>query len=98
MENKHNVAKGGFYIITSYFVFYLSGYVIHFGLTRIVTPAIYGTIGVLITLLSVLQIFLTGIPASASKFLSEGIDGTELKKKTLLLQSAYTFSISLLIL
>ena len=97
MDEKYSLAKGGLYIISSYILFYLSGYLIQFGLTRIISPQTYGTIGVIITILSIFQIFLTGIPTAAAKFLSEGIDGNEIMKKTIFLQSIYTICIALIL-
>ena len=72
MEAKYLLAKGGFYIILSYILFYSSGYLIHFGLTHIISPQTYETVGVLITILSIFQIFLTGIPTAAAKFFLKG--------------------------
>ncbi|MCK4825127.1 oligosaccharide flippase family protein, partial [bacterium] len=86
--NNHHLARGSICLITSHGAFYASGYLIHCILARITTPTTYGTIGVLLSLLTVLQIFLiNGIPTAASKYLSEGVSGKELKRRSLLLQS-----------
>ena len=96
--NDHHLAKGSIYLITSYVLFYLSGYLIHFVLARNVSPSTYGAIGVILSILTLLQILLMhGIPTAAAKYLSEGADGKETRKKSLILQFVYTFLICLFV-
>ena len=96
--NNHHLAKGSIYLITSYVLFYLSGYLIHFVLARHVSPGTYGTIGVILSILTLLQILLMqGIPTAAAKYLAEGADGKEIRNKSLLLQFVYTLLICLFV-
>jgi O-antigen/teichoic acid export membrane protein len=96
--NDHHLAKGSIYLITSYVLFYLSGYFIHFVLARQVTPSTYGTIGIILSILTLLQILLMqGIPTAAAKYLSERVDGKELRNKSLILQFVYTLLICLFV-
>jgi len=96
--NDHHLAKGSIYLITSYVLFYLSGYLIHFVLARNVSPGIYGAIGVILSVLTLLQILLMqGIPTAAAKYLSEGADGKEIRNKSLILQFVYTLLICLFV-
>ena len=55
---RHRFAKGVLYILGGNIVLNLSGYIIHFGLVRIITPELYGSLGVVLSLLTVIQIFL----------------------------------------
>jgi O-antigen/teichoic acid export membrane protein len=96
--NDHHLAKGSIYLITSYVLFYLSGYLIHFVLARNVSPSTYGAIGVILSILTLLQILLMqGIPTAAAKYLSEGADGKEIRNKSLILQFVYALLICLLV-
>lgn len=66
-------------------------------LARIISPATYGTIGVILSILTVLQIFLiNGIPTAAAKYLSEGANGKEIRDRSLTLQLIYTLFIGFL--
>ena len=94
----HHLAKGSIYLIAAYVLFYLSSYVIHFMLARIISPITYGTIGVILSILTVLQIFLLhGIPTAAAKYLSEGANGKEIRDRSLILQLIYTLFIAFLV-
>lgn len=96
--NNHHLAKGSIYLITSYILFYLSGYLIHFVLARSILPTAYGTIGVILAILTLLQIFLiNGIPTASAKYLSEGVDGKQIRNRSLILQLVYTLFISSLV-
>jgi len=96
--NNHHLARGSIYLIISLVAFYLSGYVIHFMLARIISPITYGAIGVILSLLTVLQIFLlNGIPTAAAKYLSEGANGKEVRDKSLILQLIYALLIAFLV-
>lgn len=53
-------------------ILFLSGYVIHFGLGRYLGPVDYGTFGVVLSLMTTINFFVTsGIPMSASKYIAE---------------------------
>ena len=81
--------RGNIYLGVAFIIFYFSGYVIHFGAVRILSPETYGNFGVLLSFLTLLQItFMSGIPNSATKYLAEEVDGFDLRKKALLLQGA----------
>jgi stage V sporulation protein B len=96
--NNHHLARGSIYLITSLVAFYLSGYLIHFMLARIISPITYGAIGVILSILTVLQIFLlNGIPTAAAKYLSEGANGKEIRDRSLILQLLYTLFIAFLV-
>jgi len=97
-SKKHHLAKGTIFILTGKISLYLSGYIIHFGLVRIISPEIYGLFGVILALLTVLQILLmSGIPKAVSKYLSEGYNGITIKKIAFITQSSYAIIISILI-
>ncbi|MBD3228450.1 MAG: oligosaccharide flippase family protein, partial [Candidatus Lokiarchaeota archaeon] len=54
------------------FIFSLSGYIIHIGLGRYFGPEEYGIIGVIISILTIINlIFTSGITPGVSKYLSE---------------------------
>jgi len=98
-KQPHHFAKSTLYILTARFIFALSGWIIHLGLARSFSSSQYGTFGVILSVINILQMFLIkGIPDATTKYLAEGIDGYELKKKAFLLQSIYTAIISLLLL
>ena len=66
------MGKGTFYLMISEGILFLSGYVIHFWLGRYLGPADYGTFGVVLYLMTTVNLFLTsGIPKSASKHIAE---------------------------
>lgn len=73
MSNKGNImAKGTIYLMFAQAILLASGYIIHVGLTRILSPLEYGRFGVILGLLMIIQIFLNvGIPETVSKFISE---------------------------
>jgi O-antigen/teichoic acid export membrane protein len=53
------------------FVFLVAGYAIHAGLGRILGPSLYGTFGVVITLVTILNLILTsGIPRAVSRYIA----------------------------
>lgn len=96
--SNHHLAQGSIYLITSYVLFYLSGYLIHFVLARNVSSTTYGGIGVILCILTLLQILLMqGIPTAAAKYLSEGADGKKTRNKSLILQFVYTLLICLFV-
>lgn len=67
------LAKGTVWLMLAGLVSMGSGYVIHFGLVRMVTPEEYGIFGVILSLLAITEIFLqNGVSQSMSKFVAEG--------------------------
>lgn len=94
-SNSHHLAKGTLFLTSSLVIYSISGFIIHFGLSRMVSSEVYGTFGLILSILEIFQILLIkGIPDAASKYLSEGIDGKKIKKKTLILQLSFTIIIS----
>lgn len=76
------MAKGTVWLMVATIVFMGSGYIIHFGLARMVTPEEYGIYGVILSLLAVTQIFLqNGVPQSVSKFVAEGRDIKSIRRE-----------------
>jgi PST family polysaccharide transporter len=75
------MAKGTFWLMVAMIVFMVSGYAIHFGLARVVTPEEYGIYGIVLSILAITQIFLeNGVLQSVSKFVAEGRDIKEVRK------------------
>ncbi|MDP2730993.1 MAG: oligosaccharide flippase family protein [Dehalococcoidales bacterium] len=67
------MAKGTIYLIVASVVFSLTGYAIHFWLGREMGPAEYGAFGVVLYLMTTINLFITsGIPRSVSKYVAEG--------------------------
>jgi O-antigen/teichoic acid export membrane protein len=65
------LAKGTFYFIIVQLVFLVTGYVIHAGMARILGPSVYGTFGVVISLVTILNLILTsGIPRAVSRYIA----------------------------
>ena len=91
-NNEHRMAKGTICLMIAQAIYLGSGYIIHFGLARVISPIEYGRFGVILSILMITQIFLnTGIPETVSKFISEGKDTKTVKMKSLQLQ--FIFSI-----
>jgi len=66
------MGRGTLYLIIASGAFILASYIIHFGLGRYLGPADYGTFGVILALMSTVNLFLTsGVPQSASKYIAE---------------------------
>jgi O-antigen/teichoic acid export membrane protein len=66
------MGRGTIYLITANGVLALVGYIIHFWLGRHLGPADYGTFGVVLYLMTTVNLFLTsGFPQSASKYIAE---------------------------
>ncbi len=87
-----SLTRGTTYLLVAQMVFSVSGYVIHAGLGRLLTPSEYGIFGLVLYLLSLINIFLMfGIPNAASKFISENEKNTKsVKKSTLKLQVIFS--------
>jgi len=72
-------------LLISQLVFLISGYAVNVGLARLLGPEGFGTFGVVISFLLVVQLFvITGIPIALQKFIAENIDASRLLlRKTL---------------
>jgi O-antigen/teichoic acid export membrane protein len=69
---KNKYLKGAFYLSTATIVFMLSGYLINIILGRFLGPELYGVYGVIISLMTALNIVqLSGPPQAVSKFIAE---------------------------
>jgi len=66
-----SVASGAFYTMLSRVGFILSGYAIHFIMAYLLSPAEYGTLGVIISLITLWRVFLSaGLPQTTSQFIA----------------------------
>jgi len=76
-RTKAGMGRGTFYLMMANGVFLISGYIIHFGLGRYLGPEVYGLFGVVLYLMTTVNLLLTsGFPQSASKYIAE--DNTRL--------------------
>ena len=75
------MGKGTVYLIIAQTIFLGAGYAIHFGLGRILGPGEYGIFGVILSLLTVVEIFLIrGFRDAVSKYVSEFRDKANIIK------------------
>jgi O-antigen/teichoic acid export membrane protein len=66
------MAKGTLYLMIANGLFALVGYIIHFWLGRSLGPVEYGTFGVVLALMTTIDLLITsGIPRSAAKYIAE---------------------------
>ncbi|MFH1722902.1 MAG: flippase [Candidatus Altiarchaeota archaeon] len=71
-KKEHLMAQGTLHLIFAHLLFFGSGYLIHFGLGRLFGPSDYGRFGIILALLSLIEIFVnTGLPQTISKFIAE---------------------------
>lgn len=97
-KNQRTLAKGTIYITIGFVIANLCGYIIHFGLTRMISAAEYGTFGVILSLLTLFQLLvMKGVPNAVSKYISSGYDWKIVRKKALILQLVFSSVISVLI-
>jgi stage V sporulation protein B len=69
---KVGMGRGTLYLMAANGIFLVSGYIIHFGLGRYLGPEAYGLFGVVLYLMTTVNLFLTsGFPQSASKYIAE---------------------------
>ncbi len=69
---KTSLGRGTLYLMVAQVVFLISGYLIHIGLGRYLGPREYGIFGVIIALITTINIILTsGMPQAVSKFIAE---------------------------
>lgn len=75
--------------------FLVSGYAVNVGLARLLGPADFGTFGVVMSLLLVVQLFvITGIPIALQKYVAENVDASRLLlRKTLPWHLIYSFAV-----
>jgi len=80
---KTSVSRGALYLMVAQVVFMATGYIVHFGLGRLLGPALYGVFGVVLSLVMASNaLLISGIPSAVSKFVSEdnGHAGAVLRK------------------
>ena len=98
-KSEHHMAKGTLYFMIAQVIFLMSGYVIHFGVARMITPEEYGRLGVILAILMMTQIFLQkGIPDAVVKYISEGRDSRIVKKKALKVQLILSFIFTIVLI
>lgn len=87
-----SLAKGAVYLTISALFFVISGYSVNIFLGRHLGPSLYGLYGVVITLMSLINLLQTsGVPQALSKFTSESkIESDGVLKSALILQSILT--------
>jgi len=69
---REGLAKGATYLISSKIIFLISGYGVNIAAARILGPESYGIIGIIISLMTIMNLFfISGIPKAAAKYLSE---------------------------
>jgi len=88
------IVKGSFYFISAQIVFVISGYAIHFGLARLLGPNLYGIYGVVLAIISIVNIILTeGTSKAISKYISAGEDAEIVKRTVFRLQFIFVLII-----
>ncbi len=66
------LAKGTIYLMSAQLIFLISGYAIHFGLGRYLGPELYGTFGIIISLLTICRVLVeSGTMRAVSKYTAE---------------------------
>lgn len=95
--NNH-IARGAVFLTISSIIFLISGYIINIWLGRYLGPADYGIYGIIISLVSIINITqTTGIPLAVSKYVASNSEKKEAVYKTgFFLQIISTCFISLL--
>ncbi len=67
------LAQGTVYLVIVQAIFLASGYLIHAFLGRTLGPADYGTFGIVVSLITMINLFFTsGLPHAASRFIAAG--------------------------
>jgi len=91
----NQMAKGTLYLMIANVTFLISGYAIHFGLGRYLGPELYGTFGVILSLLTINRIFIqTGTSQAVSKFIAENKDmANTIKNEALKIQTIISLAI-----
>ncbi|CAG0962798.1 hypothetical protein METP3_00948 [Methanosarcinales archaeon] len=76
------LARGTLYFILVQIVFLASGYAIHAGVGRMLGPELYGTFGVVISIVTMFNLILiTGLPQAASRYIAMNRENTIAVKK-----------------
>jgi stage V sporulation protein B len=95
---RDSTIKGALFLSISSFLFILSGYLTNIMLGRYLGPKDYGSYGIIISLISIINITQTaGLPQALSKFIAEDSNKSEaILKKTLTLQILSNLTIAVL--
>ncbi|MDD5638656.1 MAG: flippase [Candidatus Pacebacteria bacterium] len=92
--SQKSIAKGSLYLLIAQVIFMASGYIIHFGLARILGPALYGVYGIVLSLISIINIIVTsGASQAISKYISAGENAEIIKRTSLKFQSFFALII-----
>jgi stage V sporulation protein B len=96
MTEDHNQLTGGLFLTAASFIFMVSGYLINIWLGRVLGPASYGVYGVIISLMTAVNIIQTsGLPQATSKFIAGGRDDIgAVLRASLIIQIVSTIAIS----
>ncbi|MCL5282301.1 MAG: oligosaccharide flippase family protein [Planctomycetes bacterium] len=93
------MARGTIHAGGAFFVFSLTGYVIHFALARLLSARSYGEFGVVLSVAGVLQLFIMrGLPDAAARDLAQQADGRQVLRRALLLQTIVATVVALLVI
>ncbi len=99
---KKILAKGTIYLMSTQILFLISGYAIHFGLGRYLGPELYGTFGVIISLLTICRVLVeSGTLRAVSKYTAErrelavGIKNQTMKVQIILALIIFVFLFTL---
>ena len=97
IKPKHAMIKGTFFLMIANLSFLICGYIIHFGLGRYFGPELYGSFGVVLSLLSINGILVqAGIPIAVSKYIAENEKiAYTVRNKALVIQLILSFIIFL---
>lgn len=78
-----SLARGTLYFMSVQLVFLASGYIIHASMGRLLGPAAYGIFGVVISLMTLVNVLLiTGVPLAGSRFIAMSNDAIGAIKRT----------------
>jgi len=91
------LAKGTIYMMSAQLVFLIGGYVIHFGLGRYLGPELYGTFGIMLSLLTICRVLVeSGTVGAVSKYSAERKElAVEIKNQAIKIQIIFALIISL---
>lgn len=71
-DRGNSLGKGTFYLTVASGVLFVVGYIIHFGLARYVGPVEYGLYGLVVSLMTTVNLLLSsGLPQAAAKYIAE---------------------------
>ena len=69
---KKALARGTIYLMSAQLIFLISSYAVHFGLGRYLGPELYGTFGIILSLLTICRVFVEpGTVRAISKYTAE---------------------------